>query len=175
MGHSHAEVNGGGGLQTHIRIVPFSPVRHDPYRPQLAPELGPFLGYRERRIAPSSIEKRPFLGGSCRPISAFLVSAKKRRFLEWILADSLCIQKFRSCRANFQAAIRVSGSGTRGLARPKSTWGSFETCCRIHRPANNALVKDELNRRALENAGVGFIPAKSGKGVGVRLREDQEK
>ena len=30
MGHSHAEVNGGGGLQTHIRIAPFSPVRHDP-------------------------------------------------------------------------------------------------------------------------------------------------
>jgi transcriptional regulator with XRE-family HTH domain len=28
-------------------------------------------------------------------------------------------------------------------------------------------------RRALETAGVEFIPAKSGKGVGVRLREDQ--
>jgi transcriptional regulator with XRE-family HTH domain len=28
-------------------------------------------------------------------------------------------------------------------------------------------------RRALEEAGVQFIPAKSGKGVGVRLREDQ--
>jgi transcriptional regulator with XRE-family HTH domain len=29
-------------------------------------------------------------------------------------------------------------------------------------------------RLALEDAGVEFIPAKSGKGVGVRLREDQE-
>jgi transcriptional regulator with XRE-family HTH domain len=28
-------------------------------------------------------------------------------------------------------------------------------------------------RRALEDAGVEFIPARSGKGVGVRLREDQ--
>jgi len=30
-------------------------------------------------------------------------------------------------------------------------------------------------RRALEGSGVEFIPAKSGKGVGVRLREDEEK
>jgi transcriptional regulator with XRE-family HTH domain len=30
-------------------------------------------------------------------------------------------------------------------------------------------------RRALEDAGVEFIPAKNGKGVGVRLREDQDK
>lgn len=28
-------------------------------------------------------------------------------------------------------------------------------------------------RRALEDAGIEFLPAKSGKGVGVRLREDQ--
>jgi transcriptional regulator with XRE-family HTH domain len=28
-------------------------------------------------------------------------------------------------------------------------------------------------RRALESAGVEFIPARSGKGVGVRFREDQ--
>ena len=30
-------------------------------------------------------------------------------------------------------------------------------------------------RRTLEDAGVEFIPAKGGKGVGVRLREDQER
>jgi transcriptional regulator with XRE-family HTH domain len=29
-------------------------------------------------------------------------------------------------------------------------------------------------RSALEDAGIEMIPAKSGKGVGVRLREDQE-
>jgi hypothetical protein len=44
LGHSHAKVSGGGGLQTHVRIVPF--VARSA-RPQdglsLPPELGPFL------------------------------------------------------------------------------------------------------------------------------------
>jgi transcriptional regulator with XRE-family HTH domain len=30
-------------------------------------------------------------------------------------------------------------------------------------------------RRALEDAGIEFIPAKSGKGVGLRLRQDRER
>jgi hypothetical protein len=38
-----------------------------------------------------------------------------------------------------------------------------------HRLVSNALAKDVLNRRALEDAGVEFIPAKSGKGAGVSL------
>jgi transcriptional regulator with XRE-family HTH domain len=49
-----------------------------------------------------------------------------------------------------------------------STVKNFESDRRETTPANlNAI------RRALEEAGVEFIPAKSGKGVGVRLREDQ--
>jgi transcriptional regulator with XRE-family HTH domain len=44
----------------------------------------------------------------------------------------------------------------------------FETDKREPIPNNITAI-----RRALEDAGVEFIPAKSGKGVGVRLREDQ--
>jgi transcriptional regulator with XRE-family HTH domain len=46
----------------------------------------------------------------------------------------------------------------------------FETNKREPIPNNLAAI-----RRALERAGVEFIPSKSGKGVGVRLREDQQK
>jgi transcriptional regulator with XRE-family HTH domain len=46
----------------------------------------------------------------------------------------------------------------------------FETNKREPIPNNLAAI-----RRALEDAGVEFIPAKSGRGVGVRLREDQQK
>jgi transcriptional regulator with XRE-family HTH domain len=46
----------------------------------------------------------------------------------------------------------------------------FETNKREPIPNNLAAI-----RRALEGAGVEFIPSKSGKGVGVRLREDQQK
>jgi transcriptional regulator with XRE-family HTH domain len=42
----------------------------------------------------------------------------------------------------------------------------FETDKREPIPNNLSAI-----RRALEEAGVEFIPAKSGKGVGVRLRE----
>jgi transcriptional regulator with XRE-family HTH domain len=44
----------------------------------------------------------------------------------------------------------------------------YETGLRTPIPAIMAAV-----RRALETAGVEFIPARNGKGVGVRLREDQ--
>jgi transcriptional regulator with XRE-family HTH domain len=44
----------------------------------------------------------------------------------------------------------------------------FETNKREPIPNNLAAI-----RRALEAAGVEFIPAKNGKGIGVRLREDQ--
>jgi DNA-binding XRE family transcriptional regulator len=44
----------------------------------------------------------------------------------------------------------------------------FETNKREPIPNNLAAV-----RRALEEAGVELIPAKNGRGVGVRLREDQ--
>ena len=46
----------------------------------------------------------------------------------------------------------------------------FETNKREPIPNNLTAI-----RRALEDAGVEFIPAKNGKGVGVRLREDQDK
>jgi hypothetical protein len=42
IGHPHAEVNGGGGSQTHIRVVPFLPLGTTPRRPQLPPKLGSF-------------------------------------------------------------------------------------------------------------------------------------
>jgi transcriptional regulator with XRE-family HTH domain len=44
----------------------------------------------------------------------------------------------------------------------------FETNKREPIPNNLTAI-----RRALESAGVEFIPARNGKGVGVRLREDQ--
>jgi transcriptional regulator with XRE-family HTH domain len=44
----------------------------------------------------------------------------------------------------------------------------FETNKREPIPNNLAAI-----RRALESAGVEFISARNGKGVGVRLREDQ--
>jgi transcriptional regulator with XRE-family HTH domain len=47
-----------------------------------------------------------------------------------------------------------------------STVKNFENSLRDTTPANLIAI-----RRALEVAGVEFIPAKSGKGVGVRLRE----
>jgi transcriptional regulator with XRE-family HTH domain len=51
-----------------------------------------------------------------------------------------------------------------------STVAEFENDKRDPWPDNLAAM-----RRALDTAGVEFIPAKSGKGVGVRLREDQQK
>jgi transcriptional regulator with XRE-family HTH domain len=45
----------------------------------------------------------------------------------------------------------------------------FETNKREPIPNNLTAI-----RRALEDAGVQFIPAKNGKGVGVRLREGQD-
>jgi transcriptional regulator with XRE-family HTH domain len=49
-----------------------------------------------------------------------------------------------------------------------STINNFEIDKREPRTDNMTAI-----RRALEDAGVEFIPAKSGKGVGVRLREDK--
>jgi hypothetical protein len=46
----------------------------------------------------------------------------------------------------------------------------FETGVRTPIPVVKAAIV-----RALEDAGVEFIPAKSGKGVGVRLREEVHK
>jgi transcriptional regulator with XRE-family HTH domain len=45
----------------------------------------------------------------------------------------------------------------------------YETGVRTPLPVIMAAI-----RRALEDAGVEFIPAKSGKGVGVRLREAKD-
>lgn len=50
-----------------------------------------------------------------------------------------------------------------------STVAEFENDKRDPWPDNLIAI-----RRALEKAGVEFIPAKNGKGVGVRLREDQK-
>ena len=50
-----------------------------------------------------------------------------------------------------------------------STVKNFENSLRDTTSANLIAI-----RRALEDSGVEFIPAKSGKGVGVRLREGQE-
>ena len=49
-----------------------------------------------------------------------------------------------------------------------STVAEFEIDKREPRDDNVTAI-----RRALEDAGVEFIPAKGGKGVGVRLREDK--
>ena len=49
-----------------------------------------------------------------------------------------------------------------------STVADFENDKREPWPENLAAI-----RAALEKAGVEFIPARSGKGVGVRLREDK--
>jgi transcriptional regulator with XRE-family HTH domain len=49
-----------------------------------------------------------------------------------------------------------------------STVKNFENSLRDTTPANLIAI-----RRALEDAGVEFIPAKNGKGVGVRLREEK--
>ena len=51
-----------------------------------------------------------------------------------------------------------------------STVAEFEIDKRGPRDDNLATI-----RRTLEDAGVEFIPARNGKGVGVRLREDQER
>ena len=48
-----------------------------------------------------------------------------------------------------------------------STVRDFEKGRRVPLEENLTAI-----RRALEDAGVEFIPAKNGKGVGVRLRED---
>jgi hypothetical protein len=50
-----------------------------------------------------------------------------------------------------------------------STVAEFEIEKREPRDDNRTTI-----RRTLEDAGVEFIPARGGKGVGVRLREDQE-
>jgi transcriptional regulator with XRE-family HTH domain len=50
-----------------------------------------------------------------------------------------------------------------------STVADFEIDKREPRVENLTAI-----RRALEDAGIEFIPAKNGKGVGVRLREDQD-
>lgn len=51
-----------------------------------------------------------------------------------------------------------------------STIADFENDKREPIPNNLTAI-----RRALEDAGIEFISAKNGKGVGVRLREDQER
>jgi transcriptional regulator with XRE-family HTH domain len=50
----------------------------------------------------------------------------------------------------------------------RATIRRFEAGRRTPIPNNLAAI-----RRALEAAGVEFIPARNGKGVGVRLREDK--
>ena len=52
----------------------------------------------------------------------------------------------------------------------RATIRRFEAGRRTPVPNNLGAI-----RRALEDAGVEFIPAKNGKGAGVRLREDQGK
>ena len=51
---------------------------------------------------PSSIEKRPFLRGSCHLFSTFPVSTDNNGLSGEFLASSLCIQKFRSPRPRFR-------------------------------------------------------------------------
>jgi transcriptional regulator with XRE-family HTH domain len=75
-------------------------------------------------------------------------------------------QQCRAARGLLQWSQRhladVSGVGL-------STVAEFEIDKREPRDDNLTAI-----RRTLEDAGVEFIPAKNGKGVGVRLREDQE-
>jgi transcriptional regulator with XRE-family HTH domain len=75
-------------------------------------------------------------------------------------------QQCRAARGLLQWSQRrlakVSGVGL-------STVAEFEIDKRGPRDDNLTTI-----RRTLEEAGVEFIPAKGGKGVGVRLREDQE-
>jgi transcriptional regulator with XRE-family HTH domain len=68
-------------------------------------------------------------------------SRAARGLLNWTLAD-------------------LAGASSLGL----STVKNFENALRDTTPANSIAI-----RRALEDAGVEFIPAKNGKGVGVRL------
>jgi transcriptional regulator with XRE-family HTH domain len=70
-------------------------------------------------------------------------SRAARRLLDWTLAD-------------------LADASSLGL----STVKNFEGSLRDTTAANLIAI-----RRALEDAGVEFIPAKGGKGVGVRLRE----
>jgi transcriptional regulator with XRE-family HTH domain len=72
-------------------------------------------------------------------------SRAARGLLDWTLAD-------------------LAKAATLGL----STVKNFESGIRETTPANLIAIV-----RALEDAGVEFIPAKNGKGIGVRLREDQ--
>jgi transcriptional regulator with XRE-family HTH domain len=74
-------------------------------------------------------------------------SRAARGLLNWTLAD-------------------LASAASLGL----STVKNYENSLRDTTPANLIAI-----RRALEEAGVEFIPAKNGRGVGVRLREDQDK
>jgi transcriptional regulator with XRE-family HTH domain len=79
---------------------------------------------------------------------------------------SMNSQQCRAARGLLQWSQRqlADASGV-GL----STVAEFEIDRREPRDGNLTTI-----RRALEDAGVEFIPAKSGKGVGVRLREDKQ-
>src|SRR5260370_3482223 len=54
---------------------------------------------------PSSIEKRPFLRGSCRLFSTFPVSADNNGLSGGFSTSSLCTQKFRSRRQGFREPV----------------------------------------------------------------------
>ena len=60
---------------------------------------------------PSSIEKGPFLRGSCRPFSTFPVSADQKGLSGGFLTSRLCIQKFRSWHLDFGTELTSRRSG----------------------------------------------------------------
>jgi transcriptional regulator with XRE-family HTH domain len=79
------------------------------------------------------------------------------------LQSSMNSQQCRAARAllKWSQTLLAESSGV-----ALSTVAEFEIDKREPREDNVTAI-----RRALEDAGVEFIPAKSGKGVGVRLRE----
>src|SRR6266436_6351093 len=88
---------------------------------------------------PSSIEKGPFLRGSCHLFSTFPVSGENYGRSGGFLASSLCIQKFRSWRLEFRGGTGQPALGNRlprGELRPVfRTYCGFNprvSNCRLH-------------------------------------------
>jgi predicted transcriptional regulator len=80
--------------------------------------------------------------------------------------DQISRAQVRAARALLEWT-QVDLAASAKIALP--TVKRFETGARTPIPIVKAAIV-----RALEEAGVEFIPARNGKGVGVRLREDKQ-